>query len=370
VECCSPQPDVEQFAELLRKPINWNALLALAERHGVLAHLAVRLNAISEANIPEQARKALHDLYRAQIIHTLRITAELLRLAALLKGEGLEIPVVKGPTLSARAYGDAGRRHYGDLDFLARHEEIARITPLLQKAGYQATVPATAIEAGKIPGQYLFFRPDSPFVVEFHTERTLRYFPKPLPIEEFYRRRTHVNVDGREVPALALEDEFVLICIHGAKHFWERLIWIADVAAISAQKGTIDWSQASATAATVGAERMVRAGLYLGEKILRAAVPQEMEKAIADDKGLLRMKEKVEKWLPAAGDPAPGVMERAAFRMAMHGGGVSGAGYLLRLLFSPTEEDWQTGADSRGSRNWEAARRPFRLAKKYGRGSS
>ena len=39
-------------------------------------------------------------------------------------------------------------------------------------------------------------------------------------------------MDGRDVPALSLEDELVLICVHGAKHFWERLMWTADIAAM------------------------------------------------------------------------------------------------------------------------------------------
>jgi len=367
-ESCSPHPDQKKMNDLLQHPQNWEAIAALAVRHGVLAHLVARLNTFPDAGIPPEARQTLQELHRTQIIHTLRITAELLRLVTMLHGEGLEVPVVKGPVLSVRAYGDAGRRQYGDLDFLSRQADIARITRLMRNAGYEAVVPLAEIEAARIPGQYLFFRAESRSVIEFHTAETLRYFPKKLPIEDFYRRKTHVMIDGHAIPALALEDEFVLICIHGAKHFWERLIWIADVAALAAKDGELDWAAVSDSAAAAGAERMVRAALYLGEKILRAPAPAELQKAIAWDGGLSRIREKVEKRLPAAGKTAPGILERAAFRMAMHGGGVSGARYLLRLLFSPTEEDWQTDADSKGGRMWEKIRRALRLAKKYGRG--
>ncbi|HUI74467.1 MAG TPA: nucleotidyltransferase family protein, partial [Candidatus Acidoferrum sp.] len=152
MECCSPQPDSARIEELLGHPPNWDALFKLAAQHGVLAHLATRLNHLSDASIPVEARKALQELHRTQIIHTLRITAELLRLVTMLQGEKMELPVVKGPVLSARAYGDAGRRQYGDLDFLARQEDIARITRLMEKAGYKAVVPLVEIEAGRIPG--------------------------------------------------------------------------------------------------------------------------------------------------------------------------------------------------------------------------
>jgi hypothetical protein len=58
---------------------------------------------------------------------------------------------------------------------------------------------------------------------------------------------------------------------------------------------------------------------------------------------------------------------RAIFRMRMRGGSLSGPAYLLRLSFSPTEEDWVEGAENR--RHWllDALGRPFRLALKYGR---
>ncbi len=39
-------------------------------------------------------------------------------------------------------------------------------------------------------------------IVELHTERTMRYFPRPLPIEKFFERRSFVELDGREIPAL------------------------------------------------------------------------------------------------------------------------------------------------------------------------
>jgi len=60
------------------------------------------------------------------------------------------------------------------------------------------------------------------------------------------------------------------------------------------------------------------------------------------------------------------VVPRAMFRLRMAGGGIAGAAYLARLSFSPTQEDWKKGAEERRSWLWDAARRPFRLFRKYG----
>src|SRR5437016_13960397 len=123
--------------------------------------------------------------------------------------------------------------------------------------GYAAAVPLSAIDAGKIPGQYLFFRADSNLIVELHNDLTLRYFPRRLPLEDFFARQIRVPLDAHEAPALSVEDELVLISIHGAKHFWERLMWIADVAALVSRQTGMDWQRVLDSAQAGGAERML-----------------------------------------------------------------------------------------------------------------
>jgi hypothetical protein len=353
---------------VFRSRLNWEALVALAEDHGVLAHLTVALDAAS-ATVSQEIRDRLREAQRVQAIHALRVTAELLQIVSLLKSEGLEIPVMKGPVLSVRAFGDPGRRRYGDLDFLIRHEGVLQVTRLMQKAGYQAVVPPESIEAGKVPGQYLFLRPETRSVIEFHSDRTLRYFPRPLPIDDFYVRRTSIEIDGHPIPALAPEDEFILICIHGTKHFWERLLWIADVAALATKPGALDWSRVQAVGNAVGAQRMVHFSLRLAQRLFSIEVPAEMKAVTEADANLEKWCKRVEEWMPAGGARPPRLATRAAFRIAMNGGGIVGANYLLRLTFSPTEDDWKAGTENRPTGVRDALLRPFRLARKYGKGS-
>jgi hypothetical protein len=52
----------------------------------------------------------------------------------------------------------------------------------------------------------------------------------------------------------------------------------------------------------------------------------------------------------------------------MRGNAFAAPAYLLRLSFSPTEEDWQASGEISRSRVFEVLRRPFRLAQKYSRG--
>jgi len=366
LECASPAHDLQKLASLLRST-DGNRLLVLAEEHGVIGQLAGCLRKLHENSVSPGIRQALADRQRAQIFFSLRLTAELFGLLELFSSQGIEALVVKGPVLAVQAYGDPAMRSYGDLDMLVRQRNIRRATELMSAAGYAPAVSLSAIDAGRIPGQYLFSKPDSKLIVELHNDHTLRYFPRRLPLEEFFARQIRVRVDGHDVSALSVEDELVLICIHGAKHFWERLMWIADVAALISRQTAINWERVADSAKAVGAERMLHTGLRLASDLLKAQLPGKVQAAVQADTAATRLAAQTRKWLPAAGFSPPGLFERAFFRMRMRGNLISGSAYLLRLALSSTEEDWQS--DAQGNRHpiLEVLRRPIRLARKYSR---
>lgn len=366
LECASPSCDPRQLPVLLHRA-EWPRLFVLAEEHGVIGHLAAGLRDLDPAAVPPEIRPTLLERQRAQSFQTLRLIAELFRLIELFAAKSIPAVVVKGPVLAMRAYGDPAMRNYGDLDFLVRQQDIRRATEALLACGHQAAVPLSAIDAGKIPGQYLFSKPDSNLLVELHNDFTLRYFPRRLPIENFFARQVRLRLDAHEVPALAVEDELVLICIHGAKHFWERLSWIADVAALVSRQSDIDWDRARETAEAVRAEHLLHTGLRLAADLLRARLPERISTAVQSDATAAKLVRGILRSLPAAGWAPPGLFERAVFRMRMRGGLLAAAVYLLRLSLSPTEEDWRAGGEISHNRFLGTLRRPFRLARKYGR---
>ncbi len=367
LECASPLPDCQKLSSLLRAA-DWTRLLVLAEEHGVEGHLAARLGELPVDLVPLQIKQTLVNRQRSRIFLTLRLTAELFCILDRFNLAGIGALVVKGPVLAVQAYGDPAMRSFGDLDLLVRQRDIRRATELMIAAGYTPSVSLRAIDAGKIPGQYLFSKPDSKLLVELHNDCTLRYFPRRLPLEEFFARQILVSLDSRETPALSVEDELVLICIHGAKHFWERLMWVADVAALVTRQTGVDWARAAHSAKAVRAERMLHTGLRFAVDLLKAQLPGDVLATVQADRMAGRLAQQTCRWLPAAGNPPHGLIERALFRMHMRGGLIAAPAYLFRLTFFPTEEDWEDGAHRKG--NWfiEAAHRPFRLARKHGPG--
>jgi Uncharacterised nucleotidyltransferase len=369
VQCARPYPEASRLATLCRTPPDWPGLLALAGDHGVLPLLAARIRAADPALIPPEIRELLQASQRSQTIFTLSLAAELFRILDRFASSGVEILLTKGPALAARCYDNPSSRQYGDLDFIVRNHDIRQATKIMIEVGYEPKISLKSIEAGKFPGEYVFSHQDTKVLAEFHTERTFRYHPRPLPLEKLFARRASVRFDGRDVPALSVEDELILNCIHAAKHFWTRLMWVADIAALISRQ-SIDWDRALDAVQEVSAERMLRVGLLLAIDVLGARVPPQVDRFMRADGDALRVSAQITKRLPLGESVIFGVFRRAAFRVKMRGGLLQGMGYLLRLSLSPTEEDWVSGSEEKRSWLLDAAVRPFRLARKYGRDQS
>jgi Uncharacterised nucleotidyltransferase len=366
--CCRPNYDLRQVSGIVHGGLNWTVVFDLAEEHSVLGVLALRLQEIKFDGVDPEARDKLQARMRSQHMFTLSMTAELFHILDEFARHGIETLLVKGPVISLLAYGDSAVRSYVDLDLLVRNTQILKASQAMTAMGFDADVPESAIVAGKVPGEYLFTWPGTQRLIELHTPDTFRYYRKPMRIDDLFARRRTLPLDAREIPALSLEDELVLNCIHGGKHFWERLMWVSDIAAVVTRHPEIDWAKAQRAAADVGAERMLLVGLHLGQMLLGVTLPPQMAEKIREDGHVDALCRQVAEWLPLAGYAPPGLVKRALFRMGMGGGGWSGATYLARLSVSPTEEDWQEGAEDKRSWLWDAIRRPFRLIRKYGQG--
>jgi hypothetical protein len=366
LECASSQFDPNRFKALLQGA-RWAKLLRLAEGHGVVNLLALRLPEAAGVTLPDEVHSKLLESQRQQLLLSLGLISEMLRALQRFGDAGVPALVLKGPALSLQAYGDATVRQYGDIDILVRHEDVFRATQTMIEAGFAANVPSEAIASGKIPGEYFFARPNTNVVLEVHTERTLRYFPHRLSAEDLFARSGKVEFEGRELPTLGLEDALVAMCTHGAKHFWERLMWIADVAALVTRQHTLDWDAARHIAGTLGAQRIVNTGLLFAMDLLRLKLPPQVERAARQDSGASALVAKVLTWLPGGDGASSGLLGRAVFRAQMRGGFWPGIRYVTRLSLSPTEQDWREGRGQERSDYRDTVRRLVRLAGKYGR---
>jgi len=149
--------------------------------------------------------------------------------------EAEQLPLIpfKGPVLSWLAYRSLTGRTFIDLDFVTKQENIPRATSLLKGAGFRAQFgpqEELAGRSGHAPGQYAFFSRilSCPSGTAYGTDTSV--FPVPLDFDKMSRRFITVEIAGRKIRTFSVEDTLVMLCVHGTKHFWDRLAWIVDVA--------------------------------------------------------------------------------------------------------------------------------------------
>ena len=360
----------EQIRLLLRNGLNWPDVVAIADRHRLLP-VVYEMIAGSSRDLVSPAQ--LSEL-RATTAHSTRagmaLLHELLRLHRLF--EAAQIPAIpyKGPLLAWVAYGSFIRREYSDLDFVVEQKYIPDAVAALKSAAYHPQFDlreALAGQGGTAPGQYPFLSHPQKILVEFHTERTLRYFPVPIDLQDLTSRLMTVEIGGRRLHTFSIEDTLVMLCVHGAKHFWERLGWVLDIAKLATVR-EVDWTLLSQIAARMESTRVVSLGLYLAHDLFDAPLPGQLLEEIGRDRTVRDLAEKVYRQYAGISDPSAGVLPRAVFRIRLRDGIRQGLRHTLRLAMSPTESDRQTVRLPLWLSPLYMLVRPWRLLREYGSG--
>jgi hypothetical protein len=256
-------------------------------------------------------------------------------------------------------------RQFSDLDIIVPERQIVAAHDALLARGFRPLINGVEPQAGgrQVPGQYAY-RSDAETLVELHTELTLRYFPSQLDLAELVKRRERVQIAGRRVLTFSAEDTLLLLCVHGSKHFWERLGWIADIAALSRASRPLDWAMAMERAQNWGIRRMVLLGAGLAERLFETPMPDEVADRLRSDATACRLIDGICRRIFAAKPVDLGVFSRFAFRVRMRGPLAHGLPYAVRLALMPTEFD--RGRHARYLEPVYALLRPLRLARSYG----
>ena len=354
----------------IRNGLNWHEGMAVAEHHR-LSPIVYEVVANIARDLVSPAQ--LQDLRAAAAPSTgagMALLRELLRLHHVFEGAEIMAVPYKGPLLAWVAYGSFIRREYSDLDFVVEQKHIPHIVALLKSAGYVPQFDpqeAHAGEEGIAPGQYSFLSSPQKILVEIHTERTMRYFPVPIDFQELSSRMMSVAIGGQHIRTFSVEDTLAMLCVHGGKHFWERLGWVLDIAKLITAV-EVDWTLVAQIAAKMESTRVLRLGLFLAHDLFDALLPTQLLEEIGRDRTVRELAEKVYQQYAGGADPSAGVLLRAIFRFRSRDGVGQGLRHTLRLALSPTETDRQTVRLPRWLTPLYVLVRPWRLLREYGSG--
>ena len=259
---------------------DWDGLRRLARQHRLLPLLARHLEAAPPGAVPGPVQALLRTARHAAALREQVLTRELTALLALLAAQGIPALPYKGPAFAAQAYGDAALRPCSDLDLLVRPADVLRVKALLIARGYlsQHCFAGPAEEAAHLRTdcEYNFVRPSDRMLVEVHWRLRPQSFPFPLDVETLWNRRETLALPNASVPTLPLADYLILLCVHGAKHRWERLLWVCDIAQIVRADPALPWTAITRQAETLGCRRVLSLGLLLARDLLEAPVPADV----------------------------------------------------------------------------------------------
>jgi hypothetical protein len=283
-----------------------------------------------------------------------------------------------------RAYGHLALRTYSDLDLLVAPEDVPAAARVLERGGYASThrfSPAQDAVFRRTDGDYPYRHPHTAALVELHCHVSSARFCVPLPTAELIARARPVAIGGGEVPAPADDDLFLALCLHGAKHRWSRLEWLAAAAALAVRAG-LEFGAILARASAIGAGRTVLLALLLMRGALRITLPPSIERSIAADAALPALAAEARAlWLADAStdalthsrthaldDALDATAANLRFNYRLREGVADRARYAARWLFTPSPEDWAWARLPDALSPLYRALRPLRLAARYGLG--
>jgi len=374
--CCArtriDSEKVSRISELLRQEMNWAYLLRMARAHRITPLLFWHLNAASPEAVPEDVLEQLRNHFHNGNLRSLVLTGELLKLLGLF--ETYEIPAIpyKGPALATFAYGNLALREFDDLDILIHKQDVPRAKELLISVGYQPQYylnRAQEVTFLRYGFELGFTRVGGEGAVDLHWELAEKHFSFSLDPRSLWGRLERVPLGGGSVPTLMPEDLLLVLCAHGSKHLWQRLMWICDVAELVRVSDGMDWVRVVERAATLGSERMLFLGLYLASDLLGMALPVEIAQRIQDDTAVKMLAGQVRERLFRGANGSPAVFEELpfhSFHIKVRERLRDKIQYCLRAATATTVRDWMLLPLPRYLYPLYYLIRPFRMIGKYG----
>ena len=219
------RPGMQLLLEILRgqsckrtiDDTEWGATLALAEEEHVLGWAVARVRA---RNMPVTQAIAgrFGQVERDAAIAAFYWSSELKGLLLAFNQAGVATVPLKGPFLAERLYGSSALRDNRDLDLLVSRADLAQAEDALSAAGFVA---------GSADDYHRPWHRQSTTVELHHDVENRLAFD--FQVESAMRRAHAAAFQGEPCRQLAAEDELLFLCLHAARHRYERLSLIVDL---------------------------------------------------------------------------------------------------------------------------------------------
>jgi hypothetical protein len=332
--------------------------------------LCCRLNATYAEAIPQATLQQLRSYFHANAQRNLRLTGELLTLLRLFATHDISAIPFKGPVLAAAFYGNLALRQFDDLDILVHRQDVLRAKNLLFSQGYRPyywLTPVQETAALRALCELNFQRDADGSVIDLHWNFTSRFFPFARNAECLWERRVPVFVGGQEILTFAAEDLLLILCVHSAKHLWERMGWVCDIAQLISTQKEINWERVMQQAEVLRGERILALGLFLASELMGAVLPPDILRKVQADPAVHSLATEVCQRFFQESDSSPRVLDRRLFQLRVRERLKDKVRYCWYWATTPTVNDWAWIDLPPSLFGLYSILRPIRVAGKYGR---
>lgn len=322
--------------------VDWKSLLRLADRHGTDGLLYRRLARTPEL-VPAATLDCLCQIHETSVRKSLLLARELMRILECASKLSIELIPYKGIVLAETYYGDMALRPPGDIDLLVRAKDAARMKAAVGDLGYTLRHPVPeAAEASYIDSayEYTFDSSAGKNVVELQWALQPRFYAVDYDFKGLFARAVTAEVAGHCVKALSAEDLLLVLSIHAAKHVWERLIWLCDIAQIL-QHGDLNWEFIRAQARDLGVVCILHVTLLLTNRFLGMQIPSAIAAQLQADRAAAKFAQEMSRSIIDEVNYEEQKTSYFRLMMRLRERRSDRLRFLTRLAFTPGPGEWQ-----------------------------
>jgi hypothetical protein len=347
---CSTSPGEQKIRHLrglfdsaVGQGVNWKRLYALANRHGAQPLLYQALLLVADA-VPAQEMQSLKQSYHTNLQKALLLSRELVRILDQLSRLGVEVMPYKGPALAEMLYGDITLRQSGDIDLLIHGHDLPQVRKAAAELGYVPHVPLSEDQEQvylKTGYECAFDGAAGRNLLEVQWAIQPRFYAIDFDMAGIFQRAITVTVAEQRVKTPSYEDLILILSAHAAKHVWERLVWLCDIARLI-QLPDLNWNWIGSQSRTLGVCRILRVTMLAANRLLEDPLPEAVGECLPQDSGASEIAGEIVGYILSEADY--NVESLAYFRLMMRlrERAIDRQRFLRRLIFTPGPSEWQT----------------------------
>lgn len=366
LNCARKRVDGAALQSLVSGPIDWPQFFSAARIHDLEPLCFWQLNRECREAVPSGGLAGMRSRFESNTAGNLRLTAELFSVLDAFGNAAIPTAVIKGPAYAWSLYETPGLRPYLDLDLLIAARDRRRGVELLLDLGYRSLNRLPIEEDLRFQsreGQITMIRDTPESVIDLHWALAPPAMGLDLSADRMWSALAPDAIAGRSVLTFAPDYRLALAALHGGKHGWTTLLWLADIDRML-ESGAIDWGRVLNIARDLRLRRALFLALRLSRDLIGSRVPGSVLKLIEGDCRAMALARDAADCLKGAA-PNRFLPRKIVYQLGVTEGRMRQA----RMLWKNATEPCLTDADSMPGRlpafGLYRLFRPMRLAVKY-----